>query len=245
MKTQVTAGWGNLVFLFHLCIINHLTQDFLGCINTAQDCSTGQREWIVFYFNERSRLLVTSLWRPQSDLTFLRPSTSYDQRWDVGRGKVWWTGSWQPVHLWNQSVTSWMTWSSSPLRVSQSSDVSTWRNVCLFYFYILSTGVFLAAVDAQQMFAQQLKQEVGPEPTQCVFRGMWPQKGELKERFFQSAEFINAACSSPFLKILHVTLNILEAPRSLAVKKALVLLNLEFPKCILSKNTLFLQLYLA
>lgn len=44
--------------------------------------------------------------------------------------------------------------------------------MCVFsIFNILSTGVFLAAVGAQQMFAQQLKQEVGPEPTPvCVQR---------------------------------------------------------------------------
>lgn len=110
MKTWMTAGWGNLVSLFHLYIINHLTQEFLGCINTKQDCSSGQRECSMFYFNEGSRLLLASLWRPLFDLTFLRLSTSYDQRWGVARKKVWWTGSWQLVQLWNQLITSCMTW---------------------------------------------------------------------------------------------------------------------------------------
>lgn len=221
MKTQVTAGWGNLVFLFHLCIINHLTQEFLGCINTAQDCSSGQREWIVFYFNERSRLLVTSLWRPQSDLTFLRLSTSYDQRWDVGRGKVWWTGSWQPVHLWNQSVTSWMTWSSSPLRVSQSLDVSTWRNVCLFYFYILSTGVFLAAVDAQQMFAQQLKQEVGPEPTPvCVQRNV-ASEGWAEGKIFPVSRVYKCCLLQPFLEDSSCNFKHIRGPEKFGSKESL------------------------
>lgn len=78
LKWQPDEGiW---VYLFHLYIIYHLTQEFLGCINTTQDCSSGQRKWIVFYFNERSRLLVTSLWRPLSDLTFLRLNTSYGGR---------------------------------------------------------------------------------------------------------------------------------------------------------------------
>lgn len=61
MKTQVIAGWQNLVPLFHFCIINHLTKEFLGCINTKQDCSSWQRDCIMFYFNEGSRLPLTSL----------------------------------------------------------------------------------------------------------------------------------------------------------------------------------------
>lgn len=69
----------NLISLFRLFIINYLTQEFLGCINAKQDCSSGQRECTVFYFNEGSRPLLTSLWRPLSDLTFLRLNTSYDQ----------------------------------------------------------------------------------------------------------------------------------------------------------------------
>lgn len=43
----------------------------------------------MFYFNEGSRLLLASLWRLLFDLTFLRLSTSYDQRWGVARKKVW------------------------------------------------------------------------------------------------------------------------------------------------------------
>lgn len=74
-----------MVSLFHLYISNHLTQEFLGCINAKQDCSSGQRECSMFYFNEGSRLLLASLWRPLFDLTFLRLSTSYDQRWGVAR----------------------------------------------------------------------------------------------------------------------------------------------------------------
>lgn len=52
-------------------------------------CSSGQRECSMFYFNEGSRLLLASLWRPLFDLTFLRLSISYDQRWGVARKKVW------------------------------------------------------------------------------------------------------------------------------------------------------------
>lgn len=130
MKTQVTAGWGNLAYLFHLYIIDHIPQEFLGCINTAQDCLSGPREWVVFYFNGRSRLLVTALWKPRSDLTFLRLSTSCDQRWDAGRKKVGWAGSWQLVHPWNQLVTSWRR--AAHLSDSQTPRMWVPGEMCVF-----------------------------------------------------------------------------------------------------------------
>lgn len=93
-----TAGWGNLVSLFHLYITSHLTQEFLLYINTKQDWSSGQRECIVFYFNEGFRLMETSIWSCISQAEHLLQS-------EVGCGK-------------EESVVNW------ELAASSSSETS-------------------------------------------------------------------------------------------------------------------------
>lgn len=115
MKTQVTAGSGNFISLLHFYIVNHLTQEFIGLtIHRIVQVGKGKASYFILM---RDLSCCWPLWRPLSDLTFLRLNTSYDQRWGMVRKKVWWTGSWQLVQLWNQLVTSWMTLSSSPLRI--------------------------------------------------------------------------------------------------------------------------------
>lgn len=154
-------------------------------------------------------------------------------RWEVGRKKVWWPRSWKLVHLWNQVVTSWMTLSSSPPRVSEILRCEYLEKCVSFLFLHPRHRRVPGCSRCSANVCPTVEAGGGPRayPSVCS-EECWPQEGGLKERFFQSAEFINAACYSPFWRILHVTLDILEALRSLAVKKALVLLNPEFPKRI-------------
>lgn len=132
----------------------------------------------------------------------------------------------------NQLVTSCLALSSSPLRLSEPSDVSARRNVSFLFLnpqHRRAPGCRRCSANV----CPAVGAGGGPRtyPRVCS-EERWSQEGGPKEGFFQSAESVNAARCSPFSKILHVPLSILEAPRSLAAKKALVLLNPEFPELI-------------
>lgn len=134
LKWQPDEGIWHIYFFFILSTT--LTQEFLGCIilTLHRIVHVGKGNGLSFILT-RDLGCWWLLCGDLSDLTFLRLSTSCAQRWDVGRKKVWWAGSWWPVHLWNQLVTSCLALSSSPLRLSGSSDVSARKNVSFLFLH--------------------------------------------------------------------------------------------------------------
>lgn len=63
-----------------------------------------------------------------------------------------------------------------------------------------------AGIGAQQMFAQQLKEKMGPEPSPVCVQGNAGLRRWAKGKILQSTKFINAACYVTFLEILGVLL---------------------------------------